>query len=80
MIERVITQTSIVVSRDPSGYSVDVATNWIESTLGGGRPMRHYDRYDYLSRDELADLLEHLAHAPVAGEEWRGAGLQLSLI
>lgn len=80
MLQRVIVSTTTIVRRDAHGFSVDYLTLYCESTLAGGSQRRHTERYERLSRNELSDLLEHLADGPLAGEEFRGAGLQLSLI
>lgn len=80
MIQRTIRETTFHVISTARGWELLHKVVYCESTIAGGRMVTHHDRYDSLGRQELSDLLEHLGSGPVAGEEFRGAGLQLSLI
>lgn len=80
MLERVVRNTDTDVSRNGEGFVVFVTTYYVESSISGGRIRTRNECYDRLSREELTNLLENLAHRPVPGESMSFSEGQLTLV
>ena len=74
MLDRTITELTTTMTKDHQGFHVQVTTTYCESSLGGGRIDKGFERYQQLTEDEARQLLEDVSVGRLPGESL-GAGV-----